>query len=173
MVSVEITDMRYIKLEKCDGSGDIVYQIHDAIGTFLRFADADGNTIDTVTETIEATVVDADAPAPPWGVVVPPSEPETPPVPVPEAVTKRQFLIQLFRSGMVAPEEVPTLATQPPALMNAVLSQMPTEMALEAQLSWASMTQVERHSPLTLAAAAAGGTTDEQLDQFFIAASVI
>jgi hypothetical protein len=57
--------------------------------------------------------------------------------------------------------------------MAAVLAAMPSEQGLEARLSWAAMTQVERYSELTLAAAAAAGTTQQQLDEFFIAAAQI
>jgi hypothetical protein len=57
--------------------------------------------------------------------------------------------------------------------MAAVLAAMPAEQGLEARLSWAAMTQVERYSELTLAAAAAAGTTQQQLDEFFIAAAQI
>lgn len=99
--------------------------------------------------------------------------PVEPPVPVPEVITKRQFLIQLLRSGMVAVEEVVTLAIQPPLLMEAVLAAMPAEDALEARLSWAAMTQVERHSPLVLSAATANNIDNATLDAFFVAASEI
>jgi hypothetical protein len=100
-------------------------------------------------------------------------DPVTPSVAVPQVITKRQFLIQLLRSGMVAPEEVATLATQPPALMQAVLASMATEQSLEAQLGWAAMTQVERNSELVLAAAQANNISEETLDAFFIAAGEI
>jgi len=135
----------------------------------VRLTDLDGNTADVPVYVV--TEVNA---SPAWALPDPePPAPETPPVPVPDVVTKRQFLIQLLRSGMVTAEEVPTLASQPPALMAAVLAAMPEEQALEANLSWAAMTQVERFSPLTLAAAAAAGTTEAQLDEFFIAAAQI
>jgi hypothetical protein len=133
-----------------------------------------GNTLDSGANPFSATLVTADIAYPAWHVDPGPPPPPDPVVtPVPDAVTKRQFLIQLLRAGMVEPEEVPTLATQPPALMAAVLAAMPEEDALEARLSWAAMTQVERHSPLTLSAAAAAGTTEAQLDDFFRAAALI
>ena len=59
--------MRYIKLAYCDGSGEL-FQIHDVSGEFVRFADLDGNTIDVAAKPFEATIVDADAPPPSWGV---------------------------------------------------------------------------------------------------------
>jgi hypothetical protein len=106
-----------------------------------------------------------------WEVYVGSCEPATSDVPL--VITKRQFLIQLLRAGMVDASEVPTLAITPPALMAAVIAGMTTEEQLETTLSWASMTQVERYSPLTLAASAAAGTTTEQLDDFFRAAAQI
>lgn len=99
--------------------------------------------------------------------------PVEPAVDVPEFITKRQFLIQLLRSGMVAAEEVPALATTPPALLAPAIAGMTTEQQLELTLTWASMTVVERYGPLTVAAAASAGTTEAQLDAFFIAAGAI
>lgn len=121
-------------------------------------------------------IADGDAWTVPEGAddyLAPCDTPVDPVVPVPDVITKRQFLIQLLRSGMVDPSEVATLAIQPPALMAAVIAGMATEAQLEATLSWAAMTQVERYSPLTVAASAAAGTTTEQLDDFFRAAALI
>lgn len=159
--------MKYHKIQNPD-DGTLGY-MELFQGYVQRLTDLDGNTTDFPCY----TVVEPDV-TPSWALPDPEvTPPETPPTPVPEVVTKRQFLIQLLRSGMVDPSEVPTLATQPPALMSAVLSSLPSEQALEAHLSWAAMTQVERYSPLTLAAAAAAGTTEQQLDDFFIAAALI
>jgi hypothetical protein len=147
------------------GDGDGYMEV--ANGYVQRITDLSGATI---TPTSYSTTGEIEFPA--WGL--PDPEPEAPPVsPVPDVVTKRQFLIQLLRAGMVAPEEVATLALQPPALMSAVLDAMSEADELEARLSWGAMTQVERYSPLTLAAAAAAGTTEEQLDDFFRAAVLI
>jgi hypothetical protein len=165
--------MRYMLLSYLSGGDGMLYQIHDAQGGFIRFADMDGNTLNSDANPFSATLIAADVEFPAWHVPVDPPAPEEPFVPVPEIITKRQFLIQLVRSGMVAPGEASTLAAQPPSLMNAVLDGMPEADALEARLSWASMTQVERYSPLTLAASASAGTTEAQLDDFFRAASVI
>jgi hypothetical protein len=88
-------------------------------------------------------------------------------------LTKRQFLIQLLRSQMVTPEEAATLATEPPALMGPILASMNEEDALEARLSWAAMTQVERYSPLVVAAGVANNISNQDLDNFFAAAAAI
>lgn len=165
--------MRYILLSFVSGGTGTLYQIHDADGRFIRFADMDGNTINSNDTPFSATTVDADAAAPSWHQDEQAPTVDPGPEPVPETITKRQFLIQLVRSGMVATSEASTLATQPPALMEPVLAAMSATDALEARLSWASMTQVDRHSPLTLAAAAAAGTTEEQLNDFFRAAALI
>lgn len=93
--------------------------------------------------------------------------------PVPMIITKRQFLIQMLRSGMVANEEVASLSYNPPAMMDAILANMPTEDALEARLGWAAMTEVERMSPLVLSAAAANNISNQDLDNFFAAAAQI
>jgi hypothetical protein len=57
--------MRYIRLAYCDGSGEL-YQIHDDIGGFVRFANLHGDTIDAAAKPFEASVVDADASPPSW-----------------------------------------------------------------------------------------------------------
>jgi hypothetical protein len=99
--------------------------------------------------------------------------PITPQVPVPDKITKRQFLIQLIRSSLVTEAEAATVATQPPALVESMLSPMSAEAKLEARLTWASMTEVLRHDPLVELAIASGVMTSEQADQFFIAAAEI
>lgn len=164
--------MRYMLLEYLRGGDGFVYQIVRDDGSFVRFADMDGNTV--LPGEWSARGIDDNAPAPAWHVEEPPPpEPEPQPDPVPAIITKLQFLTQLLRSGFVTAEEVPTLATTPPAFLQPVFAAMPTEMALEATLTWAAMTQVERNSPLTLAALATGLVTEAQLDDFFRAAAVI
>ena len=135
-----------------------------------RLTDLDGNTVNFPAYTL----VEANA-SPAWALPDPAPPPPPDPIPqtVPEMVTKRQFMIQLLRSGMVDKSEVAALSTTPPALMASILASLPAGEALEARLSWSSMTQVERYSPLTLAAAAAAQITDQQLDEFFIAAAQI
>jgi hypothetical protein len=88
-------------------------------------------------------------------------------------ITKRQFLIQLIRTGLVSSQEATTLATQPPSMMDPILANMTEEEAIEVRLSWASMTEVERYSPLVMAAAQANNLSAQDLDAFFEAASLI
>lgn len=165
--------MRYILLQYISGGEGMLYQIHDDAGGFIRFADMDGNTLNSDASPFSATMIAADVDPPAWHVPVEPPTPDEPFVPVPETITKRQFLIQLLRSGMATSEEAATLPLQPPAAIVAVFAQLPTEAALEAQLTWASMTLVERSSPINALAVAAGIVTEAQLDDFFRAASVI
>jgi hypothetical protein len=166
--------MRYMLLQYLSGGDGMLYQIHDDAGAFLRFADMDGNTLDSGANPFSATLITADVAPPAWHVEPDPApDPEPDLGPVPEFITKRQFLIQLVRSGMVAAEEVSSLPYQPPALMDAVLANMPEEAALEARLSWAAMTQVERNSSLVLAAAAGNNISEADLDAFFRAAAAI
>jgi hypothetical protein len=160
-------------LQAIAGREGQLYQIHDDAGMFIRYADMDGNTI-PLGEEFSATLVEADVAAPVWHVDPGPApEPEPTPGSVPESITKLQFLTQLLRSGFVTAEEVPTLAVTPPAFLAPVFAAMPVEAALEAELAWSAMTQVERNSPTTLAALATGLVTEAQLDDFFRAASVI
>lgn len=95
------------------------------------------------------------------------------PTPIPQVITKRQFLIELLREGMVTEAEVPMLAVTPPASINTLFAGLPTEAGLEVILTWASMTEVERHNPLIDMAVAGGVMTDPDLDAFFIAAAQI
>lgn len=95
------------------------------------------------------------------------------PEPVPHVISKRQFLIELLREGMVTEAEVPMLAVTPPASINALFASLPTEAGLEVILTWASMTEVERHNPLIDMAVAGGVMTNEDLDNFFRAAAQI
>lgn len=160
--------MWYIKIRTLDPLPEADGYMEVYNGNLQRLTDLDGNVITPVSY----SVVDSSPEQPSWALSDP-NAPPSPPLPVPDFVTKRQFLIQLIRSGMVDPSEGSTLVTQPPVLMNSVLNNMPAEMALEARLSWAAMTQVDRYSPLTLAAAASAGTTEEQLDDFFRAAAAL
>lgn len=165
--------MRYILLEYVSGGSGQLFQIHDDAGQFIRFADMDGNTIDGDVNKFSATLVEADVAPPAWHQDEQAPESDPGPAPVPESITKRQFLIQLVRSGMVAPSETATVATQPPALVSSMLSAMPEEAQIEANLTWASMTQVLRFDPLVVLAVASGVMTDAQADDFFRAAAAI
>lgn len=139
-------------------------------GTLVRVTDMDGNTISPDVYSLS----DA-APTPPaWAL--PDPAPETPPAPVdpvPAVITKRQFLIQLLRAGMVQDAEVPTLAIQPPAAVASIFAGLPSEASLEVSLTWAAMTEVERANPLLAMAVQANLMTDADLDDFFRAAALI
>lgn len=99
--------------------------------------------------------------------------PVDPVAPVPASISKRQFLIQLLRSGMVTAEEVPLLAVKPPAAVTSVLAGLSQGASFEVTLTWAAMTEVLRHDALIDLAVGAGLMTSEQLDAFFIAAAEI
>lgn len=160
--------MIYHRIINSDTQAEGYMEIFD--NAVVRLTDLDGNTADF----LAYGIVEANA-SPAWALPDPAPPPPPDPIPptVPEIVTKRQFLIQLLRSGMVDKSEIATLSTTPPALMAPILASLPAGEDLEARLSWSSMTQVERYSPLTLAAAAAAQITDQQLDEFFIAAAQI
>jgi hypothetical protein len=92
---------------------------------------------------------------------------------VPQVITRRQFLIQVVRSGMCTADEVATLPLQPPAYIAAIFASLSPEAALEASLTWATMTEVHRHDPLIDAAVAASLMTEADIDLFFAAAAAI
>ena len=74
---------------------------------------------------------------------------------------------------MCTEAEAAMLPLQPPASIAAIFAGLPSEMALEASLTWATMTEVYRHDPLIEAAVAASLMTEADLDLFFTAAAAI
>lgn len=162
--------MRYIKLRR-ESDNAILYQIHDAAGIYVRTTDETG--VDIPKDAVYvAFTEDADAPAPAWATSEQAGVPEEP-LNVPATITKRQFLIQLYRIGMITSGELATAATAPPAAVSSLLALLPAEVAAEATLTWSSMTQVERHSDLVAMAIAFGLMTESQMNDFFIAAAGI
>ena len=136
----------------------------------VRTTDMDGNDLAFPAYSL----VDANPAQPSWALPDPtPTAPETPPEPVPPVITKRQFLIQLLRSGMVTEAEVPTLAIAPPASITTIFAGLASEASLEIALTWAAMTEVERHNGLIDMAVGAGLMTEADLDDFFRAAALI
>jgi len=92
-----------------------------------------------------------------------------PPPPVPDVISRRQLLIALAAAGLITEAEALAAAKtgEVPAAIDAVFAQLPSEQALAARITWATMTQVERMHPLVQAIINANIVTAEQVDTLF------
>jgi hypothetical protein len=95
------------------------------------------------------------------------------PPPVPEVISRRQFLLALHASGLVTEQEVLAAAQTGavPAAIDAFFATLPPAQQTAARITWATMTQVERHHPLVQAVIDAQLATAEQVDALFSAAA--
>lgn len=87
------------------------------------------------------------------------------------SITKRQFLIAAADSNMITWEEAKSGAV--PAAIQAVFDTLPPLQQNAAEVTWATMTRIERDEVLVSVVAAAFGMTGEQIDAFFIQAAAI
>jgi hypothetical protein len=96
-------------------------------------------------------------------------DPPPPPAPVPSSITRRQLILGLLAAGWITPAEAEAAATggAPPAALDAVLANLTEADALEARITWATMSVAERFHPLLVAIVAAGIATDAQVDNLF------
>jgi hypothetical protein len=95
------------------------------------------------------------------------------PPPVPSVITRRQLLIALTTAGLITEAEA-LAAAQTGAVPEAIdefFSTLPSAQQTAARITWATMTQVERHHPLVHAVIDAQLATAEQVDALFTAAA--
>jgi hypothetical protein len=97
---------------------------------------------------------------------VPP--PPAPPL-VPDTISRRQLLIALATAGFITAEDAFAAAQTGavPAAIAGIFDLLPTEQALAARITWATMTGVYREDPLINAIVAAGVASAEQVDDLF------
>jgi hypothetical protein len=95
------------------------------------------------------------------------------PPPVPDAISRRQLLIALAQAKLITEAEALAAAKtgEVPAAIDAVFAALPKDQALAAQITWATMTVVERAHPLVQALIDARVATAEQVDALFQAAA--
>lgn len=107
------------------------------------------------------------------GVENPP--PPSPPLAVPDIISRRQLLIALAQAGLITEAEALAAARtgDVPAAIDAVFAQLPGEQALAARITWATMTRVERSHPLVQAIINAQLATAEQMDALFQTAAAL
>ena len=163
---------QYVRIRYTAHAGGFVTDAFQEIfdGKVVRVTNLEGDTIGEP-EDADCGVVDENPARPSWAL--PDVDVVDPTPPVPQVITRRQFFIQLVRAGMVTLEQASTLPDAPPEALAAAFSQLEPQQAVEVSLTWRTMTQVERGSPLVAAAIAGGVITDDQADAFFIAAAGI
>jgi hypothetical protein len=95
------------------------------------------------------------------------------PPPVPNVISRRQLLIALTAAGLITEAEALAAAQTGavPAAIDAFFSTLPPAQQTSARITWATMTQVERHHPLVQGVIDANLATAEQVDELFRAAA--
>lgn len=103
--------------------------------------------------------------------VLPPPDPE-PENPVPESITRRQCAMIMFSMGMISgPEAIAmTQSGIPPAAVQAYLDTLPEPQRTMATMDFAASNYF-RDNQLLDALMAANNMTDQQVDEFFVAAA--
>jgi hypothetical protein len=91
------------------------------------------------------------------------------PPPVPSAISRRQFLIALMQAGLITDAEALAAARtgEVPIAIDAMFARFPPEQALDARITWATMTVVERRHSLLDAMVQLGLVTDAGFDALF------
>jgi hypothetical protein len=97
------------------------------------------------------------------------------PPPVPAAISRRQLLIALTSAGLITDAEALAAAQTGavPAVIDAFFGTLPPAQQTAARITWATMTQVERHHPLVQGVIDANLATAEQVDALFRAAATL
>lgn len=101
-------------------------------------------------------------------------EPPTPQIVVPYCITRRQCAMQLFSLQMISSDDAiaMTQTGTPPAAIQVFIDQMNEPDRTMAMLDFAAM-EYQRNSVLLASLMTANGMTDQQIDQFFIAAAAL
>lgn len=91
---------------------------------------------------------------------------------VPESITRRQCAMQMFAGGMITDAEgiAMTQSGVPPAAVQAYLDTLPEPQRTMATMDFAA-TNYFRNNPLLAALMTLNNMTENDVDQFFIAAS--
>lgn len=94
---------------------------------------------------------------------------------VPASVSPRQFLIAMKNEGVITDTEALAAATAGtvPAAIDAIFAALPADDALDARITWAKMSSVDRANPLFGAVFTALGRSNAEVDDFFRAAAAI
>lgn len=96
------------------------------------------------------------------------------PLPVPESITYRQFILGLLAASFITQEEALAAASGTiPACIDDVFDTLPVEDAVKAKITFKTMTSVYRSDPIVTAAGTALGQTSEDIDDFFRLSSTL
>lgn len=103
-----------------------------------------------------------------------PYDPALDPVFVPASITRRQCARQLLAEGMISgPEAVAMTKTgEPPSMVSAYLNALPDEQRFLAEIDFAA-DRYFRDNQLLMALATTQQISQADIDQFFIAASLL
>jgi hypothetical protein len=95
-------------------------------------------------------------------------DPATLPIPVPRQITRRQCALQLLSMQVVMPQEAlaMTKSAEVPAAVAQVFAGMSEEQRILAEIDFAATTYYRDNQLLGMM-----GLTEQQIDQFFIAAA--
>lgn len=93
---------------------------------------------------------------------------------VPESITRRQCAMMMFSLQMISGAEAIAMTQSgiPPAAVQAYLDTLPEPQRTMATMDFAAMNYF-RENPLLLALMAANNMTEQQVDEFFIAAAAL
>ncbi len=103
-----------------------------------------------------------------------PTPAPAPVTPIPTQITRRQCAKQMLIMGLITPIEAlaMTKSGDCPAMVMALINQLPAEVQIPAQIDFAAETYL-RSNQLLEALMAAAGHDSASVDQFFLAASVL
>jgi hypothetical protein len=106
---------------------------------------------------------------------MPENTPPSWPPPVPHVISRRQLLIALVAAGLITEAEALAAAKtgEVPAAIDAFFATLPPAQQIAARITWATMTQVERHHPLVQGVIDANLATAEQVDALFRTAATL
>jgi len=99
----------------------------------------------------------------------------TPPAPIPQTISDRQFFQQLAIQGVITQDEA-LAAVQTgtvPAALAALVAKLPADQQFAANMMLSGATSFERTHPLTIAIGTAYGFTDAQMDALWTAAAAL
>jgi len=83
-------------------------------------------------------------------------------------LSRRDFCTACFRAGLLSAEDAVVAAKGDwPASFSAALDGLPTSALVEAQIEWATVTEIRRNAPLLEVVRATRNVTDEDLDEVF------
>jgi hypothetical protein len=93
---------------------------------------------------------------------------------VPATISDRQFYQQLAIAGILTEDEALAANAEiiPPPLLD-IIDEMPADQQFSIKMIASGATVFERQNPLTISIGTAYGISSDQIDAFFLAASLL